>query len=79
MSERPHSVEWIRKPAETGGSAEADPRKAHFRWHHGDSIVKTQDFTEEELEAQVRELERSGGEVPAAFREALAGFRQGER
>lgn len=79
MAERPHSVEWIRQPAETDGSPEGDPKKASFRWKNGDSVVETQDFTEEELEAQVRELERSGDEVPAAFREALAGFREGSR
>lgn len=71
------TVEWIRQPT-TGGEPEADPRKASFHWKDGDAIVQTQDFTEEELEAQVRELEESGGEVPQAFREALAGFHSGD-
>lgn len=76
MAETDRNVEWIRDPT-TGSKPEADPRKATFRWREGESVVQTEDFTEEELEAQVRELERSGGEVPAAFRDALDSFRAG--
>lgn len=76
MADSPRTVEWIRDPA-TGSSPEDDPRKASFRWKHGESVIQTEDFTEEELEAQIRDLEQSGGEVPSAFREALDSFRSG--
>lgn len=79
MAERaqPSTLVWEIRAPETGGSPERDPRKAYFQWKDGESVIKTQDFTEEELEAQVRRLEEAGHEVPAGFREALAGFRKG--
>lgn len=71
------TIDWEIPQPETGGAPERDPRKAFFRWREGDAVIKTQDFTQEELEAQVRRLEKRGAPVPAAFREALAGFREG--
>lgn len=71
------NLEWDIPEPETGGSPERDPRKAYFRWREGDAVIKTQDFTQEELEAQVRRLEQRGAPVPKAFRDALESFRKG--
>jgi hypothetical protein len=70
-------IDWRIATPETGGTPERDPRKAYFHWHDGDAVVKTQDFTQEELEAQIRRLEQQGGAVPPAFRAALAAFEAG--
>ena len=79
MSHEPEldQIEWEIPEPETGGAPQEDPRKATFRWRQGDAVIKTQDFTREELEAQVRRLDERGEEVPAEFREALARFEQG--
>lgn len=76
-TETPERIDWRLAAPETGGEPERDPRKAYFHWHHGDSVIKTQDFTQEELEAQIRILEREGEAVPPAFRAALAAFEKG--
>ena len=75
--EQAPTIEWDIPKPETGGSPERDPRKAYFRWRAGDAVIKTQDFTQEELEAQVRRLEQRGEPVPPEFRKALEGFREG--
>jgi hypothetical protein len=74
---QPPFLEWeIRAPV-TGVAPARDPRKAYFRWKDGESVIKTQDFTEEELAAQVRELEEASEQVPSAYYEALGGFLEG--
>ncbi len=73
----PDRIDWRIASPETGGEPERNPRKAYFRWHHGDSILETQDFTQEELEAQIRTLEQQGEPVPPAFRAALTAFEKG--
>lgn len=74
---KPHTIDWEIPEPETGGEPEKDPRKASFRWRDGEAVIKTQDFTQEELEAQIRRLEERGEEVPPEYREALDGFAKG--
>ena len=70
-------IDWeIPRPA-TGGTPERDPRKATFRWKRGEAVIKTQDFTQEDLEAQIRRFEQAGEEVPSAFHDALRAFLEG--
>ncbi|MGD2114414.1 MAG: hypothetical protein PVG07_05140 [Acidobacteriota bacterium] len=74
---QPSTIEWDIATPETGGTPERDPRKARFRWKQGDAVIKTQDFTQEDLEAQIRRLEQAGGPVPPAFYDALRAFEEG--
>ena len=76
---KPQHIDWEIATPETGGTPKRDPRKATFRWHDGDAVIKTQDFTQEELEAQIRRLEQREEEVPAAYRDALRSFQRGGR
>ncbi len=76
-TDTPEKIDWQIATPETGGEPERDPRKAYFHWRSGDSILETQDFTQEELEAQIRTLEQEGEPVPPAFRAALAAFEKG--
>ena len=71
------TIDWTIPAPETGGKPEEDPRKASFRWRDGESVIKTQDFTREDLEAQIRRLEERGEEVPPEYREALESFERG--
>jgi len=70
-------IDWEITAPRTGGSPENDPRKATFRWRDGDAVIKTQDFTQEELEAQIRRLEQRDEDVPPAFLDALRAFEHG--
>jgi len=78
MADEPNvqTIDWEIATPQTGGTPERDPRKATFRWRDGEAVIKTQDFTQEELEAQIRRLEQEEAEVPAAFRDALRSFEQ---
>lgn len=71
------TIDWEIAEPETGGTPERDPRKATFRWKRGEAVIKTQDFTQEDLEAQIRRLDQSDEEVPPAFHDALRAFREG--
>jgi hypothetical protein len=74
---QPSTIEWDIPTPETGGTPDRDPRKARFRWKRGDAVIKTQDFTQEDLEAQIRRLETANEPVPPAFHDALRAFEEG--
>lgn len=68
------SIYWQLSPP---GESPEEARSAHFQWKNGDAVISQQDFTRQDLESQIDELETAGEEVPAEFRQALAAFDEG--
>lgn len=68
------AIYWQLSPP---GESPDDARSARFQWKNGESVIEQQDFTRQDLEAQIDQLEAAGDDVPVEFREALAAFDEG--
>jgi len=59
-----------------GGHERLDtaPRRVHFFWKRGESLVNSAEFSESELAAEISRREKEGVAVPNEFRAALRAF-----